>query len=336
MSDREIPISNLRIGKAFTTDVLHFTGGLKAMPVVGGGWVIGPVEKTENGLGYLGPLSYQDMHSIIPQAHCYYVGLNKVHMGPDPECSEFWYPHIGDTSAKEQTSDSWAAVAFQAREVKDQDTSDIARNLSIALRSAGWRLKDVSRLHNQQLEWAILRGRKSGDRFSNIAILDLYLAIHSLLAEMCSARDYLAQLAAKRVSAKPGTDSLARLQDWLKKEVNAPARADALVKLLTEAAGTKDMPGWLTQLTEMRNQVTHRQPLAAHPNTAALLLQMMTTKSGMLPTIRLSRFRRGEKFEEEEDPSVALLRFWLFLEALSRASLTLMPYVAKHPNFAPK
>lgn len=329
-----ISISNLRMNKVRTTHVRYFTGGLISIPVEGGSYVLGPVEQSSEAFSYYGPYSFPEACLYASQAGCYYVGANEIAESTSPERSEFWYPNIGNGSAVDQSSDGWAGVAFQARQAGDERASNVARYLSISLSSASRRMRDVAKLLNEQLGWAILSKKKSGVRFSNVAVHDLYLAIHSLLAEMCSARDYLSLMAARRVHAKEGTDSLARLIEWLKKPSSNSARSDPLVQLLLSASYDGDQPGWLTKLTELRNQIAHRQPLGADPAAAALLFERVATSGSLLPRIRLARFSGGgEKIEDGEDPFVALLRYWLELESLSQASLAWSTHGRGHPHF---
>jgi hypothetical protein len=198
--------------------------------------------------------------------------------------------------------------------------------------SASRRLRDVALLLNEQLGWAISSQRESGSRYSNIAIHDLYLAIHSLLAEMCSARDYLCQLSARRVMAKDSVDNMARLQSWLSKAANAAAREDPLVKLIRDAAGSESNPGWLAKLSDLRNRIMHRQPLGANPEAAAMLYRLVATSRGLVPNVRLARFKQGREILDDEDPFVALLRYWLELEKLAQASLRYAPYRGEHPH----
>lgn len=332
-AEDRIPISNLRMSKVRTTHVRYFTGGLISIPVEGGSYVLGPVEPSPEDFSFYGPYSFSEACSYASQAGCYYVGANEIAESTSPERSEFWYPNIGNGAAVEQSSDGWAGVAFQARQAGDERASEVARYLSISMSSASRRMRDVAQLLNEQLGWAILSKKKSGARFSNVAIHDLYLAIHSLLAEMCSARDYLSLMAARRVQARKGTDSLARLIEWLKKPSSAGARNDPLVQLLLVASYTGDQPGWLTKLTDLRNQISHRQPLGADPAAAALLFERVATRVGLLPRIRLARFSGGEKIEDGEDPFVALLRYWLELESLSQASLAWSTHGRGHPHF---
>lgn len=316
-----------------STHIRYFTGGLVAIPVEVGGYILGPVSFSDERLGYLSPLRFEEVCRLAHLAGCYYVGWNEITL-PRPERSEVWYPNIGDIDALEHSGDSWAGVAFQAHEAGDNQTKNVARHISISMSSASRRLKDVALLLNEQLRWALIRQRASGERYSNVAIHDLYLAIHSLLAEMCSARDYLCQLAAKRVGTKESIDNLSRLQGWLSKKTNVEARDDPLILLLQGAAGSESSPGWLTKLSDLRNQITHRQPLGANPEAAALLYQQFATNRHAIPMVRLARFKMGQEVDDGEDPFVTLLRYWLELEKLSQESLKWAPYGAMHPHFS--
>lgn len=289
MPAKNIPISDVIFGTAKVTHSRHFTGGLVALPVQGGDYVIGPVGLANNEFEYLGPYPFEEICKVAHEACGFYVGCNELSVSSGPERNEFWYPNIGNTRAPEHSADSWAGVAFQAREARDDCSSLVARHLSISMASASRRLRDVALLLNEQLGWAIKSHRASGSRYSNIAIHDLYLAIHSLLAEMCSARDYLCQLSARRVIAKNNIDNMARLRSWLTKAANAAAREDPLIKLIQVAAGSEANPGWLTELSDLRNQIMHRQPMGANPEAAALLFQQVATSRGLVPRVRLAR-----------------------------------------------
>lgn len=331
-SPKTTRINSFKTGAVQSTEVLYFTGGLVAIPIQDGGLALGPITAADK-FCFLPPMTFEDACLTASHAGCYYVGVNQAHVGGGPERSEFWSPNLGESGIG-QSSDSWAGIANKAHSQQDEDYADVARYLSISLRSAGWRLREASRLHHEQLQWALIAGRPSGSRFSNLPIFDLYLAIHSLVAEMCAARDYLAQIAVAKVCAKPGTDSLARLCNWLEKPVNQSAQTDPLIKLLLAAVGTPSSPGWLMELSDLRNKLMHRQPMAASPETAALLFQQVETKAGLVPTIRLSRFRMSESIIDREDPFVALLHYWLALERLSRSCVPLARYPVEHPHFS--
>ena len=104
--------------------------------------------------------------------------------------------------------------------------------------------------------------------------------------------------------------------------------------MIRRAKVGSDAPKWLAELGEMRNTFMHRQPMAANPDAAALLYRIVQTRGGPIPTIRLSRFSRGERIVDGEDPFVSLLRYWHSLEELSRASIPFARYSAVHPHFS--
>ena len=318
----------LNRGTALARDVLHFTGGLVGLPVALGDIVIGPIGGgTEP--RYIGPMPFAEACQAASDAGSYFVGTNQITVADGPERSEFWHPNLGEGGAPAQSSDTWSAIAYTAGAAGDSATSELARHLAMSMRCAGWRLREISRLHTEQLEWALISGRKSGSRFSNLAIFDLHLAFHSFLGELCAARDYLAQIAAIRVGAK-GANSLAWLQRWLGKAANAHALNDPMITLLQDASE------WLFALGQLRNKVTHRQPMAANPDAAALWLREIATRKGTMATIRLAPFRHVSEDVRDEDPAVSVLRFWLAMEAMCRQAAPLMAYEPTIPHFVVK
>jgi hypothetical protein len=79
---------------------------------------------------------------------------------------------------------------------------------------------------------------------------------------MACARDYLAQVAARRVGAPDKMDSLGRLKDWTEKPINAAAQGDALLARLLEVADPKMPDPWLADITEYRNLFLHREHIS--------------------------------------------------------------------------
>ena len=333
MSKGDVPISNLVMRPVQAMRVLHFTGGLVSLPLEGGGWSLGPIGASEKGFRFLKPMPEAQVHTLAHQAGTYFVGSKVVYKDSGPERDECWYPHIGNTGAREQSSDAWSAIAFRASRAKDENTAELARYLCICMRSASQRLCEVSDLHHEQLRGALIRGRKPGERFSNRALHDLHLAIHSLLAELSSARDYLSRLAARRNGAPNHVDSLRDLRKWLDTPAGSHAKADDMIAMLEEAQGTDQQFGWLRRMTKLRNKVTHQRPMGADPQAGALRFQYVATASGLLPRIRLTPWSALKEVPEGEDPFLELLRFWLGMEALSHGSAHLMDYPVEHPHF---
>lgn len=63
------------------------------------------------------------------------------------------------------------------------------------------------------------------------------------------------------------------------------------------------------KLSDMRNQISHRQPLGPKPDAAALLYQQFATNRGLVPNIRPARFKRDQEVADGEafHHAVALL-----------------------------
>ena len=333
MPKDDIPISNLVIGQVQATRVLHFTGGQICVPLEDGGWALGPIGASEEGLGFLASMPEAQAHQLANQAGMYYVDFKVVYKDGSSERDECWYPHIGNTGATEQSADTWSAIAFRASQAKDESSAELARYMSICMRSASRRLYEISALHHEQLCRALTRDYASGERFSNAAIQDLHLAIHSILAELSSTRDYLSVLAARRVRAPKHVDSLSHLRTWLGKPIGSAARSDPMIALLLDAYGTEQQMSWLWRMTKLRNQVMHQRPMGADPRADSLRYQRVATASGTLPRVRLTSWSGREDVPEGDDPFIEILRFWLGMEALSHRCARLMDYPAEHPHF---
>ncbi|CAG2082156.1 hypothetical protein XCY_000059 [Xanthomonas euroxanthea] len=322
-------MTNIKFVASEYSETLYFTGGLVALPVSREELLIGPIQVKPKD-SFLGPVSFHDACCAAAEVGSYLVGANRVYVMQSPERVEIWSPFPGFTGRSEKTADAWQGISFSARKAGDEVTAELATYLSLSLQFAGLRMREVCRLHNEQLRWALSAAREPGKRFSNLAMFDLHLAIHSLVAELCAARDYLATMAAIRVNAKKGTDSLARLCSWLKKGANSEFRSDPFVNLLLTAAGTETEPGWLTQLGEMRNRFMHRQPLAADHASTALLFQTSPTKLGELSTIKLAPFKTYS-LEAPEDPGVTLLRFFQETGKLCTAAIAMAKFTPTFP-----
>jgi hypothetical protein len=326
------PATDVRFGVTRSSEVLYLTGGLVAHPQAPGTLLIGPVRRHDS-IVYVGPNRAADAFKIAAEAGAYFVGSNRVYAS-GPERCEIWQPHFGSTGDVEQSSDAWAGIAHAASAAGDGAYSDLSRYLSISLRSAALRLREVSQRHHEQLMWSLQAGRKPGSRFSNSAVLELYLAIHSLVAEMCASRDYLAHVCAIHVNAKDGTDSLARLMQWIEGRGSNDALRSPFASLLTAANGTKELPNWLSKLGEMRNRLMHRQPMAADPDASVLLFEVRSTSLCELSTVRLASSRPRADESDLEDPFLSLLRFWIELEVLARSCAANAKYPSQHPVIA--
>ncbi|RUL65789.1 hypothetical protein EKH79_03495 [Dyella dinghuensis] len=304
-----VDVSDVSHGAAAYRSVTYCTGGLISFPLDGGKFGLAPVwndGKVE--------------HTVLPSNHALAeatknlgvqtVGTNQI-IDDGIASTEIWRPRDSLMTNGLSGADTWAAISTGAHLDKNDTYADAARYVSVSMQAAGVRLRDVAKCHHAQLIEALLRKKEVTVGFKNVPLLDLYVAFHSLASELCSARDHLVRIAALHVGAKESLDDMIRLEAWLKKEANQHHAAEPLTKLLTSAWGTKELPQWLRKLSDVRNQMVHRQPLAANPAAAMLRLREATAPLvGTIKTIRLAPAPHDEKYLSlTPDPFETLLGY---------------------------
>jgi hypothetical protein len=323
-----IPITDLKVGTTVVRDELHFTGGLRALRIQGG-WSIGPVLR-DGRLQFAGTFGEENIAGVGRTAGALLFGADEI-SGTDPILPiRIWKPLLGPPLLKHDASDTWGMIASSARMADDAGYARLASNLSVSLRAASLPLRNASDEYSKQLRSALVSGQKVGLRFSNVPMIDLHLAFHSVAAEMASARDYLAQLAARRVNAPPNIDALSRLEGWLKKSANAASRNDDLIVRLLAASDAEASDPWLFDLAEYRNLFLHRDPIGAMAKWLCLLEQ--ETAFGPVRTIKMEiDVRPGTATTSD-----ALTRFVALYNQLCRLAdfaASLAPHAATPPNF---
>ncbi len=250
---------------------------------------------------------------------------------------DVWEPGKRDPSNGLNSADSWRAVGHEAASKGDNEYANCATYVSVCLKVAGLRLRDVSNKYHDQLKWALHSQRKVGTWFSNAALLDLYADCHSLVSELSSARDHLAKIAAIHVGAPNRIDSLARLEDWVNKACNRDHITQPLIHLIFSDYGTKENPGWLRRLGEVRNEMLHSIPMGANERISGLTLQEFSTSMGIVKTIRLAEpLSTIPLVNQGPDPLIELSQFSTNLEHLCRAGWKLAKYPALLPQFVAK
>ena len=323
-----IPAYNLKFDSTLTTVELHFTGGLRARETASG-WQIAPFMRGARTVIVRG----------IPTGKIRSVGsaLGLTLFGEDTISAEdpnlpmrVWKPLIGPPLLAMLPSDTWAMIASTARVAGDDDYARLARNLSVTLRAAGLQIRNASDEYSKQLVAALRRGQRVGGRFSNVPILELHLSFHSVLTEMASARDYLAQIAARRCNAPNNIDALSRLKRWVVKPANTAAKNDPLIMRLMEASNSAGSDSWLADLTEYRNLFLHREPIAAMAQW--LMVEERESSIGPVRTLSMAiNTRPGVNATCD-----ALARFVDLYERLCRLAdfaATVAPYAATPLHF---
>ncbi|QDE39910.1 hypothetical protein FIV34_12150 [Luteibacter pinisoli] len=322
-----IEASGLEFKTGTRTETCYFTGGLLAHPLTDGHLLLAPVGRTDAGLtGHR--MMWPQVLDITSRCGCEMLGVNQAHDTGSPERSEVWRPDVPPSPQQLHAADSWGVLANVSRSMGDLVFSDIARSVSVCIHAAGVRVRDLANAHHEQLRWALMAGKKPGAAFSNLAVTDLHLAFHSLAGELCSARDHLAHIAAIGCGAKESIDSLAWLERWVAKPVNAASAQHPLVALLMTQMGTVASPGWLRVLGEFRNTVMHRRPMGADPARGALAISVSPTPIGPVSTVRLVPL---DGTPPGPDPFTELALLYKQFEALALYATTLAPFPVELP-----
>ncbi len=317
-----------------STEEVYFSGGLRGAPT-NLGWALYPISGDPNS---------DTLVFRSPQAHLYFAtqecGLRLIgtcmryEMDPDAPTMDVWESGKRDPSNNLNAADSWSAVGHQAEVAGDREYATCAKSLSVSLKLAGLRLRDISRKYHDQLRWALRDGKKPGVWFSNAALLELYADCHSLASELSSARDQLARLAGIHAGAPDRIDSLARLEDWVRRDINRCHTNQPIVALMLTASGTNENPGWLRRLGVMRNKMLHVLPMGADARVSGLTLQQVTTSMGTITMIRLAEpMSRTPLASQGHDPLIELSQLCISMEQLCRRGWKYAKYPASLPHF---
>src|SRR5258706_271130 len=141
MAVSPLPITGLTRSRASVTEVLHFTGGLRAVKGPGG-WQLGPL--LPDGTGAV---------RGVPDEHIQGLGitLGLILFGADEFTSidpnlpaRIWTPLLGLPRLAHAANDSWAMISSSARAAGDEGYARLARSLSVSLRAAGLQLRNAS------------------------------------------------------------------------------------------------------------------------------------------------------------------------------------------------
>lgn len=330
-------VTGLKVGTSYATEEVYFSGGLRGA-YTNLGWALFPISDDPNSdaLAFKSPQAH--LHFATQECGLRFIGTCvRYEIDPDAPTMDVWESGSRDPSNNLNAADSWGAVGHQAERAGDRDYATYAKSLSVSLKLAGLRLRDISRKYHDQLRWALRDGKKPGAWFSNAALLELYADCHSLASELSSARDHLARLAAIHAGAPDRIDSLARLEEWVSKEINRCHANQPMVALMLSNSGTKESPGWLRRLGAMRNEMLHTLPMGADARVSGLTLQKVATNLGAITTIRLAEpLSRTPLADQGPDPLIELAQLSASLEQICRAGWKHAKYPASLPNFVAK
>lgn len=316
----DVEISDLKVGKSYATEEVHFSGGLRGAPT-NLGWALFPVsdDKESDAIDFKSPQDH--LNFATRQCGLRYLGTCIRYVsGANSPPMDVWEFCARDPQNGLGAADSWGTIGHQAAKAGDTRYAEAASYVCANLRAAGLRLRDVSDGYHKQLNWALAEKRSHGTWFSNAALQDLYADFHSLASELSSARDHVARIAAMHVGAPDRIESLSRLEEWIEKPVNQIHAANPMVHALLDALGTKTTPGWLRIMGDQRNEMLHRIPMSANKSVTGLVLEQVQTSLGMVSKIRLAEpLNKTPLSKQPQDPLIDLSLFSSNLEVLCRA-----------------
>ncbi|MFL9584138.1 hypothetical protein [Stenotrophomonas sp. AB1(2024)] len=319
----------MKIGSVRTTNVLYFTGGLRAVETTDRGLALLPL-RGEGELVALCDFTWPALLSLTQECGSRFVGYSQEFEGKGVS-EAFWNPGIGRLTKGLFAADLWAAISSNSDASGDLDYARAATSVSTSLMSAGHRIRDLSVHHHQQLCWAI-KDREPEASFSNLPLSDIYRDFQALATDLCGARDYLAKVAGFQLGLKDSADSMARLEGAVGSKVDEIL--DPLVRHLFANWGKKADPKWLRELGDIRNKLVHRLPMAVDPQTRLLILHSHSTSRGTVETIRLSesRHERGNR-PQQVDPFVLFSEMYDRVEQLCSVTAGFAKYPADLPTF---
>ena len=328
-----IEIKNTTYQTVYSTQMFHFTGGLVAFKLPDGKYALAPI-RSDGNITFYKFETLGQLREIAIVAGALLVGTNETFETNASPIST-WRPiNTSSNNGLNSAADMWGGISYNAHLNQDSDYQAIGRYISVSMQAVGIRLRDIALFHHDQLIWALEEGRPASIGFSNIPMLDLYLAFHSLATELCSARDHLAKLAAMHIQAKESVDNMPRLEEWLKKPVHKDHIKEPLVQLMMSAWGSTESPGFLRTLGDLRNKMIHRQPMSANPESAMLRTKETISEFGPIITIRLAPSRIGVlDIDSVPDPFETLLNLSHQMEQLATQAALISRYEPKIMSF---
>ncbi|WP_421522347.1 hypothetical protein [Ochrobactrum quorumnocens] len=284
-TERPIPVTELSYTNVQTFDVFHFTGGIVGL-VQNRTWNIQPnVFRTAAEVFTITDFFKPEI--IAHQLGQLFIGTNQIYTTPSGYTDASWTPNESRTNCDFSQSNIWDHIANAARQANDHEYASLASNISVSLLAAGLQLRNVTLQYNTQLNRAIVEEKTPGLRFTNLAMAELHLSFHSLVAELASTRDYISAAAGNKVGAPDNIDAINRLESWANKPSNIAALSDPVISLLLSNYDKQNTDAWLYHLTEYRNRFLHRKPMSRHDSSNMFLFRLIPTQRGELSEITL-------------------------------------------------
>lgn len=208
-----------------------------------------------------GPFSLSQLSALASNIGISLLGIDQISEANTPLPCRTWNPLRSDPKDV-PAADLWSNISGNADHLGENLASAIARRVSFSFHAAGIRIRDASDNFHRQLLAIAPQAKYEPRRFKNIQLYDIRLALHSLLSELASARDYLACWFAHSLGAPNNVDALNRLKAWLDKQGDITSLPVELRQFLHAYSDTSSDP-WAWQITHFRNLHLHREPIGS-------------------------------------------------------------------------
>ncbi len=254
--------------------ILHFSGGLRGSRWPLSSLKIGPVDTQEQGF-QLDNIPENEFLSPLQQLGLVWIGTEEIALIKGLPHS-FWYSFGYGNCEKykiDEVSQVWSAIAYAGHQQRNTLLSEQARSIGFSLIASSLRLRDISNEYHRQLRFALVGEVKENCRFGNTEQFDLFLALHSFFAEMCSARDFLARFIALFIHKAGDFSQMSKYYKYLAKQDST----DDLGKRILSICDKKNADGWMARLGQLRDNIIHSAPLHQQNQSEMIMLQYQET-----------------------------------------------------------
>jgi hypothetical protein len=184
--------------------------------------------------------------------------------GKQPD--SLWTQFYSGKRRQFEVADHWSGIAHTSHKAGNHDLATLAKHIAFTFRVSELRLRDCSREYGWQNEHAVVGKIRPNGRFWHIKSFDLDMALHSLLTDMGTARDYLGHFTSRYIlREKQPCDSMAKLYERAKKNKLQVSEAGsaALIGKILQICDPTSAEGWMARLSEFRNIIMHRAPIGS-------------------------------------------------------------------------
>jgi hypothetical protein len=185
--------------------------------------------------------------------------------------------------------DLWSDLGTGGLESDNLAFIDLSHRVKFQIDSSAWRLRDLSNAYFTELNALVeTRGYSNGKRIDTMNSFAIEIAVHSLLTDLATLRDYLAEFIAQYVFRPFRTDGKnIRLMAKLKSEILPHMQRKHEIVPYLEAITADN--GWLKILSDYRDLAVHYSPLSSADYRAWVVMKTLEQPNGIqFPSISMS------------------------------------------------